>query len=302
VQAEPPKLKPGHHMALRFESMAVTKIDLFFHTEYLTSATGFFYRFGQTIALVTNWHVLSGVHPIFLGTRDPAGRYPTKALFNFTHFDNESGIAECRKLVMTISDNGRTKWFQHVSTKPLFDVAWIDVADAIPDFADQINHIVCVPAHVLVQENGIANGYPPVTSDIFVLGFPKGLQLQGAIPVWKRGTIASEPLFATDGKPIILVDAVTRDGMSGAPVLYFGSSILAPGGKLVSVRGGEPWLVGVYAGREGVTKNEVEMALGRVWRRDVLDDSFFNKRQGLNPSSPDWKDFKCEVEEGGAAV
>jgi len=33
----------------------------------------------------------------------------------------------------------------------------------------------------------------------------------------------------------------------------------------------EPWLAGVYAGRVGVTGQEIEMALGRVWHRRLRD-------------------------------
>lgn len=45
--------------------------------------------------------------------------------------------------------------------------------------------------------------------------------MQGVFPVWKRGSIASEPLFNINLGPAILVDAVTRRGMSGSPVLYW---------------------------------------------------------------------------------
>lgn len=66
------------------------------------------------------------------------------------------------------------------------------------------------------------NAYARVATEVFMLGYPKGLTLQGSIPVWKPGSIASEPLFAIlDGAPAFFVDALTRDGMSGAPVQVF---------------------------------------------------------------------------------
>lgn len=300
MQQLKPQLLPGRYSRLRFESLAVTKIDLFYHSEFLTSATGFFFRFGQTVALVTNWHVLSGVHPILLGTRDSRGYYPTRIQFHVSLFDNASGIAECRAVELTVSSEHGTCWFQNACSSPLIDIAWIDISQALSDFDEIKSKIVCIEAKILVAEDGsgITHGYPPITSEVFILGFPKGLQLQGAIPIWKRGTIASEPLLHTTAGPVVLVDTVTRDGMSGAPVLYFGDVVLTPDGKPVNLkRDGKPWLVGVYAGREGTTKNEIEMALGRVWQRSLLDASFFDsdKMPGLNPSRPGWEDFKMQV-------
>lgn len=131
------------------------------------------------------------------------------------------------------------------------------------------------------------HGYPRVAAEVFILGYPRGLTMQGVLPVWKRGSIASEPLFSVmDQAPAILVDAVTRKGMSGSPVLYFGDEITDVLGR---PRGGnqrgEPWLIGVYAGREGVTGEEIEMALGRVWHRRLLDEIFFQQVPGGRPKS-----------------
>jgi hypothetical protein len=48
-------------MLVRQQSLAVTKLELFFHDISLGPATGFVYKYGQSIALVSNWHVFSGV-------------------------------------------------------------------------------------------------------------------------------------------------------------------------------------------------------------------------------------------------
>jgi hypothetical protein len=66
--------------------------------------------------------------------------------------------------------------------------------------------------------------------------------------------------------------------MSGSPVLYFGSEDIVgeygPGGRDTRM----PHIVGVYAGREGVTKEENEMTLGRVWKVELLDSLFSDAR------------------------
>ena len=76
--------------------------------------------------------------------------------------------------------------------------------------------------------NAILNAIPQfdavysVGSEVFVLGFPRGLRTQSNFPIWKRGTIATEPAIPRDdGAPLILIDAATRKGMSGSPVCVF---------------------------------------------------------------------------------
>ena len=47
-------------MKVRLESLAVTRLTLFFHDIELGPATGFLYRYGQDVALVSCWHCFSG--------------------------------------------------------------------------------------------------------------------------------------------------------------------------------------------------------------------------------------------------
>ncbi len=152
--------------------------------------------------------------------------------------------------------------------------------------------IISIPAHFLVnmgvnkEDMTIAYGYPRVAAEVFILGYPKGLTKQGVLPVWKKGSVASEPLFnVMDDAPAFFVDAVTRDGMSGSPVIYFGDDITDQFGRTRDLdRRGEAWLIGVYGGREGVTAEEIDMALGRVWHRRLLDEIFFQQVPGRSSS------------------
>ena|SRR6266851_1718428 len=54
--------------------------------------------------------------------------------------------------------------------------------------------------------------------DVFVLGYPFGLEPPG-YPVWKRGSIASEPDLVRKTYDYLLVDTASRPGMSGGPVI-----------------------------------------------------------------------------------
>jgi len=52
-----------------------------------------------------------------------------------------------------------------------------------------------------------------------VLGYPEGMIGPGRSPIWKRGSMASEPKYNWRDKPGFLIDTATRNGMSGAPVV-----------------------------------------------------------------------------------
>jgi hypothetical protein len=80
-------------MRVRQQSLAVTKLELFFHDIPLGPATGFFYKYGQSIALVSNWHVLSGVNPLTRNLRNTDGLFPDRVKFTLKLFDPKTGTA-----------------------------------------------------------------------------------------------------------------------------------------------------------------------------------------------------------------
>jgi hypothetical protein len=282
-------------MPLRLESLALTRLELFFHDVLLWPATGFIYRYGQSIALVSNWHIFSGVNPITGAFRDDSrGFCPNRVKFGLSIRSATDRSYSFRNIDLPLIVDGQSLWWEHKGyldqeqKLKIVDIGVLQLNERIPDFDAIENSIVTLPAHVLVNvgTNGEAtsyeHGFPRVAAEVFILGYPKGLAKQGVLPVWKRGSIASEPLFTVmDNAPVILIDAVTRDGMSGSPVLYFGDQITDTLGRL---RGDDrrdtPWLVGVYAGREGVTREENEMTLGRVWHRRLLDEIFYQRVPG----------------------
>jgi hypothetical protein len=287
-------------MRVRQQSLAVTKLELFFHDIPLGPATGFFCKYGQSIALVSNWHVLSGVNPLTRNLRNTDGLFPDRVKFTLKLFDPKTGTASFRGEEVLLVENQQRLWWQHrgyidpSGLPKIVDIAVFVLDKRLPDFEAVKDKIVSLPAIVLVtggpteQDMRVEAGYPRVAAEVFILGYPKGLSMQGVMPVWKRGSIASEPLFdVMDQAPAFLVDAATRDGMSGSPVLYFGDEITDALGRSAAVgnQQGEPWLVGVYAGREGVTKEEMDMTLGRVWHRRLLDEIFYDQIPG-NTSKP----------------
>ena len=102
-----------------------------------------------------------------------------------------------------------------------------------------------------------------IGDDVFVLGYPKGIDGGGEFPVWKKASIATEPEIARAGPRHMLVDTATRQGMSGAPVIkVLGAAIRTPGARSRRFLGG-------YSGRLG--PSEVEAQLGKVWDAPLID-------------------------------
>lgn len=110
--------------------------------------------------------------------------------------------------------------------------------------------------------------------DVFIVGYPYRLTTGPVLPLWIRGVVASNPVFGySDGQmayPLWLIDARTRKGQSGAPVMRY----RAPG-TIVFRNDGQPGrtqfpdsdLLGVYSGR---TSDESD--LGFVWPMDEVDE------------------------------
>ena len=117
--------------------------------------------------------------------------------------------------------------------------------------------------------------------DVFVIGYPMGLSGGGSVlPLYKRGSIATEPLVNHNGLPRLLIDCRTDKGMSGSPVVFRRSGPWSPNGKLDDETHFETVenFLGVYAGRlidptaNGDAKESDRISeIGVVWKRSALD-------------------------------
>jgi hypothetical protein len=126
--------------------------------------------------------------------------------------------------------------------------------------------------------------YPPVGAEVFVLGYPKGIATNGLFPIWKRGSIASEPqgsisFAGCEYENAFYIDALTKSGMSGSPVVCLckpGDRLYSEDGTTCEIDVEDTFVVGVYAGREGVTREEYELSLGRVWKIGAVEKLLMN--------------------------
>ena len=218
----------------------------------LGTATGFCVRKGDSTYLITNWHVLSGRNPDTGGLLSPTGAVPDEV--RIVHHAT-AGLGNWVVATQPLLDGtGRRKWIEH-----------------------PLGHTIDVVALPVIPQNGVS--YYPLDLDladfdmlvqvampVSIIGFPFGLTTVGAFPIWKTGHIASDPDLDYGGRPAFLIDATTRGGMSGSPVvlrLYGGYATSRAAMKL----GGGPGtrFLGVYSGR---IHDQAE--IGRVWRPSVV--------------------------------
>ncbi|MEE9586776.1 MAG: serine protease [Hyphomicrobiaceae bacterium] len=225
-----------------------------------SSATGFFYVRGNKIFWVSNWHVFSGRNPISGQPMKSNGSIPEKVVFPL-HLKKKLGHWRNGVTVDLCNSSNRPAWLQHPKGQDI-DVAVLPFSN-LPDDCT---------FYEAVRPSETSDLLFVVGMDVFIVGFPLGLSKQDIIPVWKRGSVASEPALPADGLPLFLVDAATREGMSGSPVYArtFGNAPLEGGGTSM---GGDVYtrFLGVYSGRYGAD-DEFAAQLGRVWHRSVLDE------------------------------
>jgi len=102
---------------------------------------------------------------------------------------------------------------------------------------------------------------------VSIIGFPEGLTSAGRLPIWKTGHIASDIDIDWNGKPVFLIDATTKSGMSGSPVIAKRVSIYQTSkGNTI---GNAVRFLGVYSGRN-IGGDRIEVGL--VWKPRVISE------------------------------
>ena len=247
----------------------------------LASGTGFFYELNDKIYLITNGHNVTGVNPeTKKRLSDTHCGFPDEIEARIKTFANqEEPITPGAKLIglhpqpsitplYQDQDYLKPTWLIHPKFGYDVDVVALYICDK-----NQIpNHLSITPINTLKFENEVPVS---VSDDVFVLGYPYKLNGTMELPIWKRGSIATEPSFDLDKLPKILIDTATRPGMSGSPVIYQRTGVmnrgyskeLNPDSIIGTIRG----FLGVYSGRIGA-KDKFDAQLGIVWKEEVISD------------------------------
>jgi len=235
-------------------SASSVRIEPFFQEQPLASATGFTVMSAENQYLVTNWHVVSGRDPDTGACLDRNAAVPSSLRVWFHEKDRlGSWVAVTIPL---LSSEGVPLWKEH----PLG--SQVDVV-AIP---------LELPLTAAIYPLDLTLGHTDMIVEpampVSVIGFPLGLRAGENWPIWKTGHVASDPdIDFQIGRPAFLIDATTRSGMSGAPVVIRlnGGYSTSKGHHIMSGMGTK--FVGVYAGR---IHDAAE--IGRVWRPFVIDE------------------------------
>lgn len=235
----------------------------------LGTATAFTYRSEDQLFLVSNWHVLAGRHTDTGQTMHRSGAVPDalEVLFHAVPSEDDPSPVQWKPVMVPLVDEqGTPLWYEHPESGQDVDIAVLPITE---DSAYRYFPINELPTTEMVLQAG---------TDLFVIGFPLGLVAGGALPIWKRASIASEPMVDPMDRPVILVDTATRSGMSGSPAVMRASNYATPDGGFRMSAGTLTMFVGVYSGRIG--EDELRAQLGQVWKRHLIDEVISGKQPG----------------------
>ena len=244
-------------------------ITLRFNEAEMGVGTAFFYTAGNKDYLITNWHNVSGRRPWDKKVNSERGAIPDNLVVRIPYDEQLQDGVIARKWLPKVlklyedDEHYRPIWWEHPNHRFTIDAVAMELAELATTKA--------VPANaesLALDKLSLTPGM-----DVFVLGYPRGISGGGRFPLWKRGSIASEPDVNIDNLPKMYIDTATREGMSGAPVYAQEVGFWAPEGKKFpdeGVFGKGHRFIGIYSGRVG---NDPFLAqLGIVWKEEAIQE------------------------------
>nr|WP_256444462.1 trypsin-like peptidase domain-containing protein [Aestuariibacter sp. A3R04] len=230
--------------------------------------TAFFYLSGNDSYIITNWHNVTGRHPETGKILHKDLAVPNKLVLHIPIDQakkNELPSGEYKagwvSKEMDLYENDVPVWYEHPEHKGRVD------AVAIP-----VGMGNCMLKAANSDELDLDNVVVRPSLDVFVLGYPRGLTGGAKFPIWKRGSIASEPEIDLDKMPKLYIDTATREGMSGAPVYAQDKGYVVPEGKSGpkdAIFGQCRRFIGIYSGRLGAD-DDFKAQLGIVWKEKAI--------------------------------
>ena len=197
-------------------------VELIGSSVVLGSGTGFVVQTATGSYLITNLHVVTGRYPATGQPIDAAGRVPDE--IRIWHHKKGSLGSWVVRTAALFSDEKKPQWHEHERG------CEVDVV-ALPLHID--GEIQIYPMDLSLADADLAL----VPSEpVSIIGFPFGLTSGGLLPIWKTGHVASDLDIDYDGKPRFIIDATTKAGMSGSPVIArrIGSHTRKGGGMTIS--------------------------------------------------------------------
>jgi len=262
-------MKPGIHLDNPSLSTHYLRMIPYGSEEVISTGTGFIYEHNEEFFIITNGHNVTRTNPEQTTRLTDSAAFPIKikSKAKLISKDNPNALILSEFFHVDLykdEDYTIPTWFVHPDKGYIVDVI------AIP-----LEKKITIPAHVqLFPINKFkfdTEFYPIIADDVFILGYPFDLTGNLELPIWKRGTIATEPSLNLNGLPRIYVDTATRSGMSGSPVIMQRKGFHSleggvPGSEIIGTISN---FVGVYSGRIGAT-DEFKAQLGIIWKEKVI--------------------------------
>lgn len=244
-------------------------LTLAFGTTELAIGTGFIYEVDGNLFLITARHNVTGRHNETGKPLHSMGALPDNLIVRVW---DKAKFGRWTPVTIALYDQvGLPFWYEH------------------PTFSQDVDAValpITLPAGLTTypvnqQDFDLIPLSPGL--DVFVLGFPLGISGGGRLPIWKRGSIATEPDIDLDNLPKLLIDTATRQGLSGAPVVTQIIGYWLPEGvtdENQAVFGGGRRFLGIYSGRVG--DDEFKAQLGIVWKHNAILDIIRGKRRAAH--------------------
>ncbi|MBW8635848.1 serine protease [Hoeflea sp. WL0058] len=231
--------------------LTTTAIRTFAGNNHLTNATGFFFRRGARLFLVTSRHVVID---------EPSGHMPDRIEFE-VHTD-AINLTQSIGFSILLYRDGTSIWRQGQDSAGSIDVAVVEIdREALPDTA---SIAAFTPENIPAPEL-----QPEIGSSLLVIGFPLGFHdTLHHMPVVRHAVIASSFGLRFQGNGYFLADGRTHRGTSGAPVVMKTQVENSSAGQLPY------YLLGIHSARldVGTRDHQIDEALGLncTWYADIL--------------------------------
>lgn len=267
----------------------------------LAIGTGFYYEDDEYYYLITNGHNVTGVNPETNTRMSQHAAFPTYIEISYRVVNPaeslEMMVYNFHKIKMPLYEDEDCLipvWFVHpmhgynvdVVAIPLFKKGeststseyWWSKSSMTVNAIKAMIYYNMTPSFAI---NSYADfqAEPEIADNVYILGYPFGITDPLQLPIWKRGSIATEPNVAYKNLPMMLIDTATRQGMSGAPVIIMRSGVhfVKNGAATETKVGILQGFAGIYSGRYG---DGFDAQLGIVWRKEVITEIISAKTKG----------------------
>ena len=217
--------------------------------------TGFIIIHDGTNYLITNWHVVTGRDRNKDQPMSSTGASDPDTISIWHHDANRFGSWHLTTERLIAPSTGIHLWREHPLGRQ------IDVI-ALPLSTHDNTRVYNLDIS-LAQTDLLLLPSEPIS----IVGFPFGIAAAGKFPIWKTGHIASDIDLNYEDKPVFLVDATAKPGMSGSPVFAR---------RLGMHRSSTGWNIG---GADVIRFLEVcsgrireQSDIGMVWKPIVIDE------------------------------